>query len=184
MQKNNILSIIFLTLATALAGQSGSRLFLDVPVIYGVSPNVGKFNDRIGLGGAVDFNVGTHYLLTRIGGGANVTLEPRADDLGASILTSPFVHLEAGAGLYRTNGNRCSLHHRGAFTAVAKAQLLYDFKASEMDYSVGPELGYFYIRDMFKNNEVFLRGDYFIKSKVFSASFGFKFFLNLKAERD
>jgi hypothetical protein len=52
-----------------------------------------------------------------------------------------------------------------------------------IDYTVGGEFGYFYIRDIFKNMEVVADANYHIKAKVISVTFGFKMFLNLKAER-
>jgi hypothetical protein len=45
-------------------------------------------------------------------------------------------------------------------------------------------LGYFFIRDVFKNTEVFLDGNYFVNSKIIGVNFGFKMFLNLRADRD
>ena len=56
-------------------------------------------------------------------------------------------------------------------------------KPDGLDYTVGAEFGYFFIRDVFKNFEVFLDGRYHTKAEVVSANFGFKMFLNLRANR-
>lgn len=52
-----------------------------------------------------------------------------------------------------------------------------------MDYTVGAELGYFYIRDVFKNYEVLLTTDYYTRAKVLGVTAGFKLFLNLRGQR-
>ena len=135
--------------------------------------------------------------MARIGIGANLTANPKSKDFEKSLITTPYALLEAGAGKYRSNGDRCAKTKRAAFTALGKAGLRYyfDTRKSEpgvtrddtgygVDYTVGTELGYFYIRDVFKNFEIVLDANYHIKAKVISATFGFKLFLNLKANRD
>ena len=74
---------------------------------------------------------------------------------------------------------------------MAKGGLFYNFRKAEegveverLDYTVGAEFGYFFIRDVFRNFEVVLSGNYSTKSKVVGANLGFKMFLNLRADRD
>lgn len=177
----------------AQAQYGGPRLFLDVPVIYFTSPDVEKIGNRLGAGLETTMNVATHWSTARIGGGASFTVDPKADDVGDSFLTTPYGVLEVGVGMYRTNGNKCSKTHANAFTALAKGGLLYTFdtrnltaagdNTTGLDYTVGAEFGYFFIRDVFKNYEVFLDGRYHTKAQVVSARFGFKMFLNLRANR-
>ena len=159
------------------------RLFLDAPGVFARTLDVKNFSNRIGLGSEIMMNVGTHYVVARGGGGAVFSLEPQADDLKASFKTAPFVRMEIGVGPYRTNGNQCANHHQNAFTAQGRVGVLYDFLAKKTDFPVGVELGYFYIRDEFKNSEIFLRSDFYTNSKIITADFGLRFFLNLRADR-
>jgi hypothetical protein len=179
--KKCILASLLLTLAWAANAQKEPRLFLDVPALYVTAPDVSKIGNRLGAGADIDFNVGTHWSVARLGGGAVFSLDPKSSDVSKSFLTAPFAAFEVGLGKYRSNGNRCAKTYQAAFTAMAKGGLRYDFQAKQMDYTAGAELGYFFIRDMFKNYEVFLSGNYLTKSKVVMASFGFKLFLNLRA---
>lgn len=189
--KKILLSSAFLTMALCATAQyGGPRLFLDVPSIYFNAPDVEHIGDRLGGGAEIAMNVGTHWGVARLGGGATFTLDPKADDVGKSFLTSPYAILEAGAGLYRSNGNKCAKTNQNAFTALAKGGLYYNFAKAEegvevqrLDYTVGAEFGYFFIRDVFKNFEVFMSGNYFTRSKVVGANLGFKMFLNLRADR-
>ncbi len=194
MQKFLFLPLLFCAVFAA-SGQvnSGARLFLDVPNIYFVAPDVERLKNQLGMGLETAFNVGTHWSVARVGGGALFTLDPQVKELQESFLVTPFVLAEAGAGIYRSNGNRCAKTKANAFTALAKVGLRYTFnnkslrdaseKSGIMDYTLGAEFGYFFIRDMFKNTEVFLGGNYLTKSKVVMANFGIKFFLNLRANR-
>lgn len=189
--KKILLSSVFLAMALCSTAQyGGPRLFLDVPAIYFNAPDVEHIGDRLGGGAEIAMNVGTHWGVARLGGGATFTVDPKADDVGESFLTTPYALLEAGAGLYRSNGNKCAKTNQNAFTALAKAGLFYNFAKAEegveverLDYTVGAEFGYFFIRDVFKNFEVFLSGNYYTKSKVVGGNFGFKMFLNLRANR-
>ncbi|MCB0524997.1 MAG: hypothetical protein R3A50_03400 [Saprospiraceae bacterium] len=185
---------IFLLCLSGLKAQDNTRLFLDVPSIYITSPNVENIGHQLGLGGGFAMNVGTHWSVARLGIGAHVTADPQSDDFESSILTTPYALFEAGAGKYRSNGDRCAQTKRAAFTALGKAGILYNFDTRKVkpaeddanfgiDYTVGVELGYFYIRDVFKNMEVVLDSRYHINAKVVSVNFGFKLFLNLKADR-
>ena len=179
------------------AAQDRTRLFLDVPSIYFAAPDVEHVANRMGLGLGAAMNVGTHWSVARLGIGASVTADPQSDDFESSIITTPYALIEAGLGKYRSNGDRCAKTKRAAFTAMGKAGIRYNFDTRSVkpgielddtgygiDYSVGAELGYFYIRDIFKNFEIVLDVNYLTQAKVISASFGFKLFLNLKADRD
>lgn len=192
MRKSTLLLAALLGAAGALHAQyGGPRLFVDIPAIYFHVPSVENIGDRLGVGVEGAFNVATHWSVARIGGGAAFTAAPKAEDFGKSIVASPYALLEVGAGIYRSNGNRCAKTNQNAYTVLAKGGLRYNFnnKAAAdatdtkgyMDYTVGAEFGYFFIRDIFKNYEVFLRANYHTKSEVVSADFGFKMFLNLRA---
>lgn len=190
--KKHLLAVVLLTAAlTSQAQYSGPRLFLDVPSIYFAAPDVEHIGNNLGAGAEVAMNVGTHWSVARLGFGATFTVDPKADNVGDSFRTSPYGLLEVGAGMYRSNGNKCAKTHANAFTAMAKGGLLYNFntkalepggeKPDGLDFTVGAEFGYFFIADIFRNFEVFLDGRYHTKAEVVSANFGFKFFLNLRA---
>jgi hypothetical protein len=182
--KKFIIPIFCLATAFAAQAQNGARLFLDLPSIYLTAPNVEKVGNLLGAGAETAFNVGTHWCNARIGGGAVFSLDPKSNDLGASFLTSPYALTEVGLGRYRSNGNQCAKTHQSAFTAMVKGGVRYDFQAKKIDYTVGGELAYFFIRDMFKNTEVFLDARYHTQAEAVAVNFGVKFFLNLKARRD
>jgi hypothetical protein len=189
-----LLILIALPFAATAQNFDGPRLFLDVPAIYATAPNVKNIQNNAGLAGEVLMNVATHHIVGRAGGGFIYSFDPQAKDFFTSTLSTPYVLLEVGAGNYRSNGNKCAKTHRPAFTAIAKAGIMHQFLAGRnrpvdtpsgnFDYTVGLELGYFYIRDIFRNSEVFVRGNYFIKSEAISADLGLKIFLNLRADRD
>jgi hypothetical protein len=192
-----ILSFIFLSCLamTARAQNSGPRLFLDLPSIYYTVPNLELAGDRMGVGAEAAFNLATHWSTVRAGGGAVFSVDPNATDVGESFLTTPYGILEAGGGLYRTNGNQCARTKANAFTAMALVGLRYDLDTRNLkpaneenspygtNFCVGAEFGYFFIRDVFRNFEIVLRGNYFPETEIISANFGFKMFLNLKARR-
>ncbi len=169
------------------------RLFLDIPIIHLAAPDVTLVANRIGVGAGTAMNFATHWSTARIGGGAVFSMDPQAKDVQETFVTTPYVLLEAGVGKYRTNGNQCSKTKAKAFTAMGKAGVRYAFITEALepegevpdkfDVTVGIELGYFYIRDVFKNTEVFLESNYHVNSKIISANFGFKMFLNLRADR-
>lgn len=193
--KRITLSIFLLVAGLGLSAQTPlPRLFLDLPSIYLAAPNAEKIQNLAGVGVETAMNLGTHWSTVRLGGGAVLTVDPKSDDIGNSFVTTPYALFEVGLGKYRTNGNQCVRTRASAFTAMAKGGLRYNFetrdlvpaddiRAMELDYTVGAELGYFYIRDVFKNTEVFLNGNYYVKAKVVSAEFGFKMFLNLRGRR-
>ncbi len=192
----NKLLLAFALVLSLIYRMEAQRLFLDVPSIYLTTPDVEHAGNKLGLGAGFAMNVGTHWSVARLGIGASVTADPQSDDFEKSINTTPYALIEVGAGKYRSNGDRCAKTKRAAFTAMGKAGLRYyfDTRKSEpgielddagygVDYTVGAELGYFYIRDVFKNMEVVMDANYHTQAKVISVSFGFKLFLNLKADR-
>ncbi len=180
--------------AIVVNAQYGPRLFLDIPNMSFSVPDVTDPTQRMGFDLGTAFNVGTHWSVARVGGGASFSLSPDAEDVAESFQINPFLLVEAGAGIYRSNGNKCARTQQNAFTAMAKAGVLYTFYSKDekaltnetgaIDYTIGGEFGYFFIRDVFKNYELFLSPNYHIKSKVLSANLGFKLFLNLRADRD
>jgi hypothetical protein len=188
--KKLLLFAAFACFQVALSAQynGGPRLFLDIPSIYLHTPDVSKIGNVMGAGAEAAMNVGTHWSVARLGGGTTFTLDPKSNDLGSTMAWTPYALLEAGAGMYRSNGNQCAKTKQNAFTAMGKAGLRYNFvgdaRGGGLDYSVGAEFGYFYIRDVFKNFELLTSANYFIESKTVAVNFGFKTFLNLRADRD
>lgn len=183
----NFLLFGFLLLTCAAArAQGGARLFWDIPSIHYTAPDIEQISTLMGVGAETAFNLGTHWSFARIGGGSTFTLNPQSEDVGGSFKTSPYALLEAGLGRYRSNGNQCAKTHQAAFSLLATAGIRYHFQpeTNNLDYSVGAELGYFFIRDVFKNQEFFASANYFLKAKTIGFNVGFKLFLNLKADRD
>jgi hypothetical protein len=186
----------FLCIAFALQAQyGGPRLFLDVPSFYAHTPNVENAGHRLGAGLDFAMNVGTHWGVSRLGVGTTFTFDPQSEEFNETTLWGPYAFLEAGAGLYRSNGNQCAKERQSAFTAMGKVGMRYDFNSeavqvdevgvdpNQLDFTLGVELGYFYIRDVFRNMEFVMSGNYHTQAKVISANIGFKFFLNLRANR-
>jgi hypothetical protein len=192
--KKTFLLVCCLTAAIVANAQYGPRLFLDIPNIAYTVPDVTKPTQRMGFDLGTAFNVATHWSVARVGGGATFSLSPDAEDLAESFQINPFLLFEAGAGVYRSNGNKCARTQQNAFTAIAKGGVLYTFyskdekellnETGQIDYTIGGEFGYFFIRDIFKNYELYLSPNYHIKAKTLSGSIGFKLFLNLRADRD
>ncbi len=191
--KKSLLAVAFAAYSVVAQAQGGPRLFLDLPEIYFHAPDVENFTDRLGAGAGLAMNVASHWSTARIGGGATFTLAPEAADVEQSFRATPFGILEVGVGKYRSNGNRCAKTKQNAFTAMAKAGMRYtvipkddrpiDGDTGTLDFSVGAEFGYFFIRDIFKNYEIFTAANYLTESKVVQVNFGFKLFLNLRANR-
>lgn len=194
MKKSSLLlTLSFLLTACVLQAQyTGPRLFLDVPSFYFHTPDVENTGHRLGAGLDVAMNVGTHWSVARLGLGTTFTFDPGAEDFDKTTLWGPATYLEAGAGLYRTNGNQCAKSKQSAFTAMGKVGIRYDFnekavkradgaEPQQLDFTLGVELGYFYIRDVFRNMDFVISGNYHTRSKAISANVGFKFFLNLRA---
>lgn len=176
---------------SASAQYGGPRYFWDIPSIYATAPDVSMISSRFGVGAETAMHVAGHWWMTRAGGGATLTLDPKAPDVGKSFLTTPYLLLEGGAGLYRTNGKRCAQTNANAFTVMPVIGLRYNFDTRALApagdtegygllWGVGGEIGYFFIRDMFRNTEFVLRGTYWPETKLVSANFGFKVFLNLR----
>ncbi len=194
--KKTFLFLINLLFSAAVFGQSVlPRLFLDIPQLSIASPDVENIDRRAGVDLGTAMNLGTHWSTVRLGAGALFSVDASSTDVGDSFLTTPYGLFEVGVGKYRTNGNRCAQTKSNAFTAMAKGGVRYNFDTRKtkpagetdgygIDYTVGAEFGYFYIRDVFKNFELFLQGNYHVNAKVISANFGFKTFLNLRADRD
>lgn len=188
-----VVSLVFLGALALQAQYTGPRLFLDVPHIYFSAPDAENIGHRLGAGLDVAMNVGTHWSVARLGAGTNFTFDPQAEEFNKTTMWGPYALLEAGAGLYRTNGNQCAKDHSSAFTAIGKVGVRYDFNKkavpvdtpeespSQFNFTVGAELGYFFIRDEFRNMEVVASGNYLVNAKAIAASLGFKFFLNLRA---
>ncbi len=194
MKKSLLVLAAFVAFTTSANAQQAAklpRLFLDVPIIHLAAPDVELIGNRIGLGVATAMNFATHWSTARIGGGAIFSMEPQSKDVENTFVTTPYAMLEVGAGKYRTNGNQCSKTKAKAFTAMGKAGIRYAFISEPLDaeheapdkfdVTVGAEFGYFFIRDVFKNTEVFLDANYHVNSKIISANFGFKMFLNLRS---
>ena len=192
MLKSSLFFAFCFAAATALQAQyTGPRLFLDVPSVYLHTPDVENVGNNVGAGAEVAMNVGTHWTVARLGLGTTFTFDPQAENFNETTVWGPYGLLEVGAGLYRTNGNQCAKDHQSAFTAIAKGGMRYNFNSEaipvvdgetvdELDFSLGVELGYFYIRDEFRNMDFVISGNYHTKAKVYSVNFGFKFFLNLR----
>lgn len=177
----NCLFLVLLLSAVSAQAQHPVRLFLDVPGIYAHSPKLDAIVNNAGLGLDAGFGVGTHYVMSRFSGGTTVTADFEAEAIEKTVVWNPFLRLEAGAGLWRSNGNQCSEHHANAYTALGKAGVQYAFQPKEIQYTVGVELSYFYIRDYFKNLEIFLDGGLNMTTNQLYASFGFRNFLNMRA---
>lgn len=190
----NVFTLLLVVLsAVSMQAQGLPRLFLDIPHIYFSAPDVENINNLMGVGTGAAFNVGTHWGVARIGGGADFTVDPKSNDIGDSFQAIPYGLFEAGVGVYRSNGNKCARTHHGAFTAMGKCGARYRFDTRDIiladdraygaDFTVGAEFGYFYIRDIFKNYEFSMSADYYTQAKILSVSAGFKLFLNLRANR-
>ena len=190
--KNAILTLFLLTTCFSVHAQySGPRLFWDIPGIYLTAPDIAELNSQAGLGAETAFNVAAFWGTSRIGFGSTLTINPSSDDIPNTLVATPYFLLEGGAGIYRNNGNRCMQSNQNAFTAMAVLGLRYDYNTRPLvsaleiedyglNYLVGAELGYFFIRNMFRNTEVVLRGSYFPKRNEIAVNLGFKVFLNIR----
>jgi hypothetical protein len=177
--KKILLFVLFLPFLAA--GQTPLRYFLEVPGVFFHSTDVQDITRRAGLKSEIGFCAGTHFVNGRAAVQLVSSFEPEADDIQKSINYAPITRLELGVGPYRTNGQQCSVTNRGAYTAQAVGLFLYNFDAKKTDYGAGVELSRFLIRDMKRNTEMVLRGEYLAKSKVITLDLGFRFFLNLRA---
>ncbi|MDX2136147.1 MAG: hypothetical protein SFV52_15285 [Saprospiraceae bacterium] len=197
---NRIILFAFVLLGPSLrlhAQGKLPRLFLDIPAVYLTSPDVTNIDDWAGGGLHAAMNVGTHWGVVRVGGGSDFLFNlqdlDQADE--ESFMASPYALLEAGAGLYRSNGNKCARTNQNAFTAMGKAGLRYRFnedavivdevgeEPEQLEFVVGAEFGYFYLSDVFRNWEFFVDGLYYTNSGAIQVSLGTKFFLNLRSNR-
>ena len=104
-----------------------ARLFLDVPSLYAHTSDVKNIKSNVGAGLDFAFVLASHHLFSRTSLGATALVALNSDDIAKSINFTPFVKQEVGAGIYRSNGNKCSLHDSNAFTSVAKVGIIYPF---------------------------------------------------------
>ena len=186
-----LLGLSFLASTSVFAQYTGPRYFWDIPSMYATTLDVQDFTDRVGLGLETTFNVASYWGTSRIGGGSTFTIQPTSDDLTGSFLAIPYVLLEGGAGMYRTNGNKCSVTNANAFTAMAIIGIRYNIETGSdqlvaadnpygFQWGIGAELGWFIIRDVVRNTELVVRGTYYPEINDLSLNFGFKFFLNMR----
>lgn len=188
-----LLSTCLLLSSPLLAQYGGPRYFWDIPSLYVFSPSLTDPGDnlRVGVGAETTINLATHWTTVRAGGGASFSLIPASDDVENTFRTFPYFLAEGGAGFYRSNGNQCSQSHQNAFTAIALAGVRYDIQTRSVislaetpyygfNYYFGVELGYFFIRDMFRNTEFILRANYFPELDALSGQLGMRVFLNLR----
>ena len=175
----------------ATAQYTGPRYFWDIPSFYLTAPDLVNAGERAGIGLETTFNVAAHWGTSRIGGGAMLTVNPTSEKIAESLVVTPYFLFEAGAGMYRTNGNHCAATHRGAFTAMPVLGIRYDINTQELtteaeqefygfNFLIGAELGYFFIRDILRNTEVVLRANYYPGNGNIALNVGFKFFLNMR----
>lgn len=177
-----IFGLTFIITSFAVKAQE-ARLFLDIPGIYLHTSNISELTQHAGLGADAGFGIGTHHFMGRFQGGTTVTADFDSEAIEETIDFQPFVRLEAGAGLWRTNGNKCAAHNSNAFSAMAKGGAQYMFSADEdnLQYTLGVELGYFRIRDFKNNMEIFLDGGLNLTTENLYVNFGFRHFINLRA---
>lgn len=181
----------FLLFGPLASAQTGPRLFLDFPSVFLVTTDAQRLSSNVGLGSDLSMNIATHHSVLRFKGGSTFTLDPQNTDLLASLNSVPFLSMEAGVGRYRSNGNKCARTHRPAFTAIAKAGVSHFFfppvvtadHPRSTDYYLGVELGYFYIRDIIRNSEVFASGNYYLNNNLIQVELGFRNFFNLRGRR-
>jgi hypothetical protein len=147
----SFLTVLGIAAAFSLHAQyGGPRLFLDIPHFYLNAPDVENIDQAVGLGLDAAMNVGTHWSVARLGGGATFNVSPSADDVAESFDIDPHLLFEVGAGMYRTNGDKCAATKRNAFTAMAKGGVRYIFQddvpageeaPDNIDYTIGAEFG-------------------------------------------
>lgn len=198
LSKITVLSLYLCTWITSTHAQT--RIFLDIPQVSYFNANVGNMGERMGLDVGIDLNFASHFMVARVGTGSSITIGTQRKEIEKSLFSSIYGKMETGIGLYRTNGKRCSLGHSSAFTALAMSGVRFSHLTQDanpekrregttyglngFDFYAGIELGYFFIRDMYKNYDFFLRGDYLMSKDAFTANAGVKLFLNLKANRN
>lgn len=174
------LAALLLALASS-AGAQEMRMFLDIPSFYAHSYKVNDIQSNSGLGMDAGFGIGTHNFMAKLSGGTTVTADFVADAIEETVSYNPFVRLEAGAGMWRSNGNKCAKHNSNAFSTMAKGGMMYAFQAEEMQFTVGAELSYFRIRDFRRNTELFVDGGLNLTTEQIYANLGLRFFLNLRS---
>ncbi len=178
--RNVFLMLSFTFLSNIIFAQ---RSFIDAPSIYLYSPDVQNITKVFGAGIDAGYVLGSHNLMVGIRGGTlaqflNNTVTSKLD--GPTWL--PFARLDAGAGLFRTNGDHCSLTQRNAYSAFVKGSLIYNFSdvyTDKLHPRIGVELSYFRLRDMVKNSEIFIDPGYNISTKLVDFNIGFRYFYNM-----
>ena len=169
---------------TAQVAAQDARLFADIPSIYLHVGDLQKIKNDVGMGIAGAFNVGTHNLMGRVSGGTTATVLVKDDsniDFN-KVNWGPFVRVELGAGLFRTNGDQCAMHNQNAYSLLPKVGAQYHFTDKQLQILLGVELAYFRIRDISRNSEFFLDPIYNITTKKLSIDLGYRTFFNLRAD--
>ncbi len=171
-------SFFFLTLTSSNA--QGGRFFIDIPAFYIQAADFSKINQAFGLGTQLGASFGGHHYKIGLAGGvdANASLAGTGK-FSEKIGFNPYAQFELGAGLFRTNGQKCAVHNHNAYTAMPVGIVRYDFSTKKMAVLAGAQLSYFNIRDMVKNTELFLNLNYDITNKAAGGALGMRVFFNL-----
>lgn len=177
-----------------MQGKEGPRSFFDMLALYAVDNNMTDPGESLGAGINVGYGIGTHHLMLRGILGFETTTNVQVPDVAKNLYYNPFVALETGGGLWRSNGNRCGAKKQYAFTVLPKVGARYNFGSregdieqnvtpidSDVDFYGALELGYFFLDDYFKNSELYIEGGYFFLGETVYARLGFRTFLNTKA---
>lgn len=173
--------LLVFVLMVGFAQAQGPRMFLDVPAFYVHSAKIDSIANFSGIGMDIGFGLGTHHIMSKLSAGTTLIADFQSDEIEKTIAWGPFIRLEAGAGLWRSNGNKCSKHNASAFTVLPKAAVLYAFEPGEMQFTAGLELGFFSIRDYKRNTELFLDAGYNLTTENIYGNFGLRYFLNLRS---
>jgi hypothetical protein len=178
--KFSILLIALFCLTSVTLQAQGGRFFIDAPAFYAQSTDFSKIKEAVGLGAQGGFSYGGHHYKLGVAAGvdANANLLSTGK-FSEKVDFKPYAQLEFGAGFFRTNGQKCSIHNRNAYTAMPVAIIRHDFTSKKSMFLIGAELSYFNIRDMVKNTELFLNINYNAASKAVGGAFGMRIFFNL-----
>lgn len=181
-------------LQAQMQGKEGPRSFFDMLTMYAADNNMADPGEMLGAGINVGYSMGTHNMMLRGLVGFETTTNVKVSDVSDNLYYNPFGAIEGGAGIWRSNGNRCGAKKQYAFTALAKVGLRYNAGSREgniernvppiesgVDYYGAVELGYFFLDSYFKNSELYIEGGYFMQSEQLYARLGFRTFLNTKA---
>ncbi|SRR6056297_328396 len=179
-----------------MQGKKGPRSMVDMLALYAVDNNITDPGESLGAGIAVGYGIGTHNLMVRGIVGFETTTNAQEPNLSKNLYYNPYLALETGGGLWRSNGNQCGAKKQYAFTVLPKVGVRYDIGSREadieqnvtaiesgVDFYGALELGYFFLDDYFKNSELYVEGGYFFQGEAVYVRFGFRTFLNTKAIR-